>query len=182
MPRYLQKLVARAGVAPFPSSLQPAFRAGGTDSGVPDALPEVVEPSLPDAPVLPEASVSLANVEGAPATAPEHTIEIRPQAIPPALQPVERHVEPQSFSRKSAPPEEKRPADVRIEPTQPLEMPLAPVLLPTMTQEMPPAVTILLRPDRRETVIQHTDASQMQATEKPPTERNVLSQLMPRLE
>src|SRR5271165_4755227 len=133
MPRYLQKLVARAGVAPLTSSLQPVFRAESAEFATPDGLPELVEPLLPGSPALPGAGASVATVEGTSTEAPEQTIEFRGQAIAPAPQSQEGGVEPRLLSWEATPPEEKRPTEVRVEPPQPLEIPrIAPTLAPAI--------------------------------------------------
>jgi hypothetical protein len=183
MPRYLQKLVTRARVAALPFSVQPAFRAEGAEFAIPDALPELVEPLLPGSPALPEAGASVATVEGSSPEAPEHTIECRSQVIAPPPQSSDGRVEPRLLSREATPPEEKRPAEDRVEPPRPLEIPrIAPTLAPAIAQWTPPVVMVISQAEPRETVTQSANSSQSKRAEEHPVAGDVLSQLMPRLE
>ncbi len=166
MPRYLQKLVARAGVAPFPTSLKPAFRAEITDAAGRDPWPEVVEPLPPITPALSEAGQSTAIVTPTPSAALLHTIEIRGESIAPAPQVIrertierstESHIESRVPSRTETSRDEKR------------EIAKAGIGSPQ------PFVT--------EAATRNAQDSKTQPEiGRRPTEQDVLSKLMPRLE
>jgi hypothetical protein len=193
MPRYLQKLVARAGVAPLPASLQPAPRAEHAEFGAAGALPEVVEPLVPDSPALSETGATVLPVAGSLPEAAESTIEMNAEAIPPAQQVIrerttelvrEDRVEPRVPQKERTQREEIRPAaELRVEPSQTAKVPrVEPTLVPAIDQEVPPAVTVITQPKARQTLAQKAGFPQLQAAQERPAEQDLLSKLMPRLE
>src|SRR5579864_8195177 len=193
MPRYLQKLVARAGLAPLPASLQPAFRSGA-DVGAPDSLREETEPSLPQSPARSERELRTS-----PATAPSSLAPPLPpidvigenNAPPPQVirertteRIFENRVEPQILLKASPPSAEMiRPPALHVEAPQQANLPrVESKLVPDMAHEDRPPVPVLTQPETKERLATHAQTAPLQTTAERPAEADVLSKLMPRLE
>ena len=192
MPRYLQKLVARAGVAPFPASLKPAFRAEATDAAGHDPLPEVVEPLPPIAPASSEDRQSAAIMTPTPSEAPLHTIEIRSESIEPAPQVIrertverftESRIETSARLKTEISQDEHEIAKAGIESPQAIAIPrIEPKPASDVAQETPPVIPVIASPATDASTRNVQDAKPQPETGQRPTERDVLAKLMPRLE
>ncbi len=158
MPRYLQKLVARAGVAPFTPSLQPSLRARGAEADVPDPLPEIVEPLFPATPAAFEDKQNIAPVVAARETS-VHTIDFRSESVVPAPQVIRERTTERIFENHFEP---------------------APT--PNAAPEVHHAIRVSAQPESKEAPAQNAKPQPPKTTEKHSPERDVLSKLMPQLE
>jgi hypothetical protein len=187
MPRYLQKLVGRAGVAPLPASLYPAGPARAQESASgPFQEVEYFRPESP-APPEPEARVAPLGIPPPPPRVIEFGENPMPPVAPVVRELIKEHVVQERVGAHILPSQESSPDEMRAElPVQVsarLETPgREPRLAPDIEPKATPLVTVISRPEEEENATQQVRPSESLAAEKHSTEQDVLSRLMPRLE